>query len=837
MYKTKKRLVEYGKNEILYNIHYDMGLKLLTIVTKDAVTKKERVREIINPKRICYIQHNHIPQEKYYKEFEDVKNLKELYVDSSWYEYNIAKILGGRLEREIKMKEKKASDVFLDTRIFGADIPIETLYYMDYMDQDHIAGNDDIVPFEGVISKGYADIEIDSVRYKSVKVSDIHEKASDVPINALSYFNHDDRIMYVYALKNPEYKGIFKCMEDPEAFKKRVLDNTIQAIHDDANKSSKEVLLEGMKGVKIELQFFNNDWDLMQAYKQQAYIKDRVNILYFYNAAFDMKFMEHRFRNKGLDKLFSHPDFKYPKYNFRYKDKGFQKMKDRNHDFYSASYTKVLDQGIVYFGSRPQTVYASEALNEVVKNVTGLSKLSYAHICDHMLDLVRLDFMTFLEYNIRDVFAQYFVELVVDDTSTSLAKTFATRCPFASVNGAMPSVTATFFYDARRSGQIVSCEVNRYIMAKFSGDTTKLYNKMARKYFRQNGKQPAEKLAKLMKLEAGRSLLLPQNRPNWLHPDDVFQLEHYSNLCAPPIEGGVVGDSTKIALEGVELVPGHPSKFLFDTVVDFDLKSHYPNTIISGNISRQSLFDQIKDVDYRNLDDKEVGNIISVLIDGDPIRMGKDLFGLPTLEDMLQIKKEDINEHNGNKKLIVDKDNIATITKVNNFLRGLNNDVVDVSDDKGKYLVEGDIVYVASLGRLVSVVGLGDVFKVDGVVDGNALSKEITANKKLITKAGDVLHFSLEDVSSYTVPDLIEGDKLIEISEAQFRDAMLTRELIVEDKLYLLDIDYKPLSIIKDNIRKIDISVGAISLLNVYLINKTLVKGKDIEITISIPLV
>ena len=95
--------------------------------------------------------------------------------------------------------------------------------------------------------------------------------------------------------------------------------------------------------------------------------------------------------------------------------------------------------------------------------------------------------------------------------------------------------------------------------------------------------------------------------------------------------GAFVALSKLMDTVGIEL-NGVRSAKVYENVIDEDLASLYPSIILAFNIDADTMIGKIRCESKPNLDD----DLPTMLAENDPVKIGKELLGLPTVSDILE---------------------------------------------------------------------------------------------------------------------------------------------------------------------------------------------------------
>ena len=206
----KRVINDFNNNEIIINTIWESDADTLAIITKDINTGVKYLRSYKSPKIPVYIL-KYAPDQ--YLEFAKDEDVEEVWVPYRFREWAIAKALGHfNFAKDVKEKKLKAKEIFLDKRLFTADVHIEDIVMREYA--KFCTNKETFVATYPVIKSfhlGGLDIETD------IMVSD---DRSEQPVIANTVIDNETWTIYTRCLINDEYKGLKEVMNDIPGFEK-----------------------------------------------------------------------------------------------------------------------------------------------------------------------------------------------------------------------------------------------------------------------------------------------------------------------------------------------------------------------------------------------------------------------------------------------------------------------------------------------------------------------------------------------------------------------------------------------------------------------------------------
>ena len=559
---------------------------------KNVKTGKKFMQPIKNPRIPIHIAKERI--ESYDECITDDKTNKHS-VSYRWREYDIARLYKMHdFKDKVKNKQIKRKDIFLTKGLFGADLILDDRILMDYA----TAISDDYRVPDLVI--GAWDIETDI---------DVSPYEGQQPIYMIGYADTKHRELVIYNLRNyGRYGRQQELEENIEEYSKKFIENLFKDVEEANTKPKdagrKKILDAVLQGFTCKFIFFDDEKELIETAYHEIFYKYCPDYLYAFNTSYDVDTTCLRYEQLGGNpaKLFarSYGDIK-GYYHFDTRDKSFEADRTR-HSFYSSHPTKILDYRLIHYGLRRGSQFPKTSLDATAARCTGIGKLDYSHVANHISKLPLNDYIVTAEYNLRDILLILFCDAVEMDTSNVIAKRMVSCTEFERVMSPSAASANTFIYIAERKGIIYCNDVNKYLLG-LDDDVVSALAKM---------------------------------------DEETFNIID-TILSADSIKGGLVSDPNKCKVQGETLIDGVESR-KYEDVIDDDAASMYPIECITGAISKSNYVYRLESKDNIAFDPDgnnfamDVANKASAVIAKDYIAIGHEFFGLPSAEQLMRIK-------------------------------------------------------------------------------------------------------------------------------------------------------------------------------------------------------
>lgn len=616
MYRLKEI---FKDDDILLNTIYESDRDFLVLTMKNALTGRKKLISLPHPEVPIYITKD--PNPKEYKEFAKKDEVVKKYVPHKFREYNIARELGiknfAKLVREGKMESK---DIYLNKRLFGADNLIEDAVMKEYCKHYTIdLGNNNFetnFPRVDSFHIGGLDIETD------ITVSD---DPLEQPVIVNTYVDGKTWTVYSECLINDRFNGQKEIMEDLDKFKKELNDfliNHIESIsmgNKDKEKAIKNLITKNIKNMKYVINFRDNDLDVIKNINKKVFSEINPDFLLIYNAQYDINHQVNRvkhaypkFRSDDLFKYKNEDTYTY--INTRNQNTTFSK---RFHYFDFHNPTKVVDQMLLYYQLRKANIYDKFSLDATCNRELGIGKLDYSKICNFIGDFPYVDYKSFLIYNIIDVLAMLFLDLVTNDIMSIVYTRFSLATEWNKVNVSLPSTTNAFDFYNELQGFIPANNINPL----------------------------------LVNLKKENVAIIEKNNPGLINVIKQLKKVATSKKEENPyrIEGGLVTSPNLIddRVKDPDIYKiGIKTYNKFGLCADLDATSMYPSNIEANNGSKTTLIGRIEKLN--GIANPKLGrNCALSIINNNIASIGHYYFNLPKASDLIHeyygitpIKKE-----------------------------------------------------------------------------------------------------------------------------------------------------------------------------------------------------
>lgn len=292
---------------------------------------------------------------------------------------------------------------------------------------------------------------------------------------------------------------------------------------------------------------------------------DFINI---WNMSYDIPTIIKRLENLGEDpKLyFCHPDFTEPFYRYNYDMIYKNDFKNRSDSFECSSYSRWLDQMLIYAGIRKgRSDYGGNSLDNVANIELGAEKRRYSQKTVSVLNGAIEEYWNFVKYSINDVLLQYGIDKKTGD---------------------LQSIFEQAIYGGTR-------------ITKALKQSVYLKNVFAIDYLAAEHIVPKN----------NNNVNYAMNRNEEIAVDrDEMELigdgiEDYDDI---KLAGALVGDPKLNGPYGVDIL-GTKSNALFINTMDMDYSSLYPNVKITSNIAEHTQYGRVI-VNERMVNDENLDN-------------------------------------------------------------------------------------------------------------------------------------------------------------------------------------------------------------------------------------
>lgn len=478
-----------------------------------------------------------------------------------------------------------------------------------------------------VIDKCFADIENDIYGLTSMEQSQNMD-----PVNACTLIfgfdengpNKDKKIqVYTYLLRN------HKRYPQQKDFEER-LGEFYKECHKQFDEQT--IIKKGKKRiVKLDAEYHivmkDTEQELLKA------VFDTINhykpdLCEFWNMPYDMPKMRARMEILGMDPINTMSDSDYfPKHaqfaQFHMDNRPID-IAERNSYIRMTSTTQFIDQMQTYAGIRKgRKVYGSNKLDNIAKIELGMGKWNFPKGID-VTNACMLDYWDFVLYNIRDVWCQYLIDMVSNDSMAIIYDMNQQNCPLYHLVKQTKYQKYIYYCWYLRKGFVPGNNINtNYTEFTSEEEQEKVSDIRKRQQIRQlldkAGYDPDD--IAMMMAEAGFVDEFEEDDVEKQESsDDLDEIAEEEAASAAedsivifddtpdrklPLPGGLVGDPNYNSANGTEMIAGVKSKHIFDDVMDQDYASEYPWAKFTRSLSRSTQIGRIiiphKISDYQNL--------------------------------------------------------------------------------------------------------------------------------------------------------------------------------------------------------------------------------------------
>ena len=416
-----------GANITLLNTIYIRPQKLpdgkysndsIYIIFKDLDTGEKKFQYIESPEYTYYISNGQkdITTNMVFIEDKYVKPVSCKYRD---LKKSIAELTGNLdfYYDNIKSGNYKNNDKLLTIpTVFRADLHVEDYYRFEFgrLYQNNV--------FK--LSKMYLDIE--------VNVEEINGEFPDpgqCTVNAVSLVDESSSKVYTLLLRDSTNPQIDALAKNPS------ISHELKLFVEDKVGGPKAVEMFGITNMEYELVYFDTEADLLISVFN-IINKIKPDFVMAWNMAFDIPYLLARMSKIGLStlKYVCPPEFPV-KRCFYYVDHRTDVFAERGDFADIVSYTVYLDQLITYASRRKgQAAPGSYKLDYIGQTVAGVNKLDYSHITYNLSKLPRLDYKTFVFYNVMDTIVQLCIENRTGDVDFVFNKSLTNNTRYAKVH-------------------------------------------------------------------------------------------------------------------------------------------------------------------------------------------------------------------------------------------------------------------------------------------------------------------------------------------------------------------------------------------------------------------
>lgn len=466
-----------------------------------------------------------------------------------------------------------------------------------------------------VIDKCFADIENDIYKLNST------EQAMNMdPVNACTLiFSYDNRGPFK-KLKPQVFTFLLrdhKRYPQQADFEKRLTEfyATCHECFDEQTVIKKNK----KKIIRVEA-----DYHIVMCNTEQELLKgifDKINeykpdVCEFWNMPYDMPKMKARMEILGMDpvEVISDSDF-FPReiqfVQFHMDNRPID-ISERNSYIRASTTTQYIDQMQNYAGIRKgRKSYGSNKLDNIANIELGMGKWSFPKGID-VTNACILDYWDFVLYNIRDVWCQYLIDFVTNDTMSLIYDMNQHNCPLHHLVKQTKYQKQIYYAGYLRRGFVPGHNINvnytRYETEEEEEAANEARKRRQLRLFLDQQGFDADDIEEAMSQgeDAVNSLVEAGIRPSDEDGSDDDEIKEIVEVEAATaldenlaifedsterkltLPGGLVGNPNNNSANGTELIDGVQSKHVFDDVMDEDYASEYPWAKYTRSLSRST---------------------------------------------------------------------------------------------------------------------------------------------------------------------------------------------------------------------------------------------------------
>lgn len=394
------------------------------------------------------------------------------------------------------------------------------------------------------------------------------------PVNAVSVCDGFGKKVHTFCLKNAARPNpLIQEFEND-------IDNFYKLCH--------ETYDEEFPGFQYQIYTFDDELKMLYKLFEVIRMID-PDTLGIWNMGYDVQNLIARAYELGGDahELFCDPEFKLEKLNY-WEDKNVGKPVLKK-DFFDVTSKIVWMDAMLNYGKlrKNRAQLRSSKLDYIAKTEIGSGKFEYSGSYDKFLPYT--NYQKFILYSIKDVLLLYGIESKTEDMDDVLSRATVNGSSYKEVFSQTKFLKNRFYIECLKQGYVAGNNSNMDYTKPFDADEDN---------------------------ETG-------------------------------FDGALVADPELNEHVGAEIF-GRQSKYVFNYVVDMDFSALYPNTIISFNISAKTMLGKLlieneyykgnaRDVyeEDPNLRFECGKEFLENYLAKDPVRMGMNWFGLPSVEEML----------------------------------------------------------------------------------------------------------------------------------------------------------------------------------------------------------
>lgn len=633
-------LVKYSPDLVLLHVHYYKSENTLFLLYKNTKTGEKILDTIYDPEVPVFVAKmkpernlEYIPVRLTDRIMVSYKN-KADEVKEELFEYKSVKYkdkTGRTVYRKIFPDIPKKAEV-LHPSLFFYDVPIEQICMTEFV----------INHYEPNGSLEYEHIDMPPIAYASFDIETTRHHDGHWSINTNTFVDQTSGHAYLDFLYEPtRYARQDEMINKAELFVKDVRDTMEHAIENSSLKNPSEkakvqsICREIMKTIKFFIRPFKSESALILETTKNMFTTYKPDILMAYNTTYDLGMFADRIRALDLpsgtmnERGIGFDDILPPYDNDHNRDQSGTFMGDvavpkkRKVFLNNISHTLISDLQTAYYSARQGNVYSSYKLDSLATMVLGFGKFDYSFITNDILKLAEKDFWVHSKYALIDSILLLMINAVTNEFDSKMMYVYRSKCNIEDTSQSNSTITRSFHTDAfALKDMIPGNNINKVLKSMSKTDVQKASKAIGVDFM-----------------------------PNW-----------YAIMYREPFGGGIVSSPNLYEFNFDEFKPfnvlsneAHLTMFKkMLNLIYFDFKSHYPNTIITRNISKGTLVGTITSIvdkhDHENIiltrlkkySDREyykphLGGITLAMANGDIISYANKTCKLPSLSELADI--------------------------------------------------------------------------------------------------------------------------------------------------------------------------------------------------------
>ena len=639
---SKRNIVRDDPDLFLLHCYYHKNIDTLFVLYKRYSTGEKFMDKIVNPYVPVYVAKSELKSIQEYIRVESTHCYTIPYANKRQEALAILfmpKIQRYKDEYGLWVEKPIYPDIpsgaeALHPRLFLYDLPIEQLVYMEYnLNRYH----------ERQSRKGdtllVSDIEVPKISYASFDIETNVDENDEWIINTNTFVDQDSMTAYVDILKNDRYTRQDEMLEDIDNYiseVRKAMDDMIEncALHKSKKGKIQSYARDFMSKLKFKVRAFDTEAELIAATSKLMFTQHKPDILMAYNTTYDVGMFNERIKKiQMLPGTFNEQGIGYdeivPPLVLQIRNDGSFKGDTINPTkrvvyLNNISHTMISDLQTCYYSNRSQFVPENYKLQTTAEIVLGFGKYDYTHITPDIAKLAETDFFFHSVYAVIDSILLLMINDIGSEFEGKLRYCMNSK---VNIEASPQSSTATIrgvHADAIVKGNIPGSNVNAALSRLQKSDMLKI-SELLEVDFSKLWHSLQEKES------FGGGIVADTNLYNFDFSDNIYKNHQLHNEM---------------------------TMSLFRHVIDsgyYDFASHYPNTIVTRNLSKGTLYGNIVSTSYANTiletknaavakqygltPSKNMGKINMAIINRDIVDYGHIVNRLPSLADLISKHK------------------------------------------------------------------------------------------------------------------------------------------------------------------------------------------------------